>query len=161
MALTAALVSVTPNKLTYLITNATTLGTSATITASGAATPDLATDCVNAAAGAVTGGRAACARLRKVCRAGLDGLGAQAAGGFTAAEAADLLFGNSATPAGSALMPRALVKLVPLTGVAGGPLVEATANVDGSGRPQIDLTAVAVAGTCLLIVELQSSPGVK
>ncbi len=162
MALTAALVSVTPNKLTYLITNAATLGTSATIPAAGGATPDLATDCVNAAAGGgVTGGRAACARLRKVCRAGLDGLGAQAAGGWTAAEAADLLFGNSATPAGTALMPRAQVTLVPLTGVAGGPLVEATANVDGSGRPQIDLTAVAAAGTCLLIVELQSSPGVK
>ena len=162
MALTAALVSVTPNKLTYLVTNVTTLGTSLTIPAAGGATPDLATDCVNHAyGGGVTGGRAAAPRLRKVCRAGLDGLGGVAAGAWTAAKAADLLFGNAATPAGTALMPRAKVVITPLTGVAGGPLIEATANVDGSGRPQIDITAAGVAGTALLEVELQSSSGVK
>ena len=156
MALTAALVSVTPNRFAYVVTNAATLGTSLSIPAAGGATPDLATDCV-----VNTWGKAACSKLRKVCRAGLDGLGAQAAGGWTAAEAADLLFGNSTTQAGSALMPRARVVITPLTGVAGGPLLEATANVDGSGRPQIDLTAVAVAGTALLSIELASSPGVK
>lgn len=154
MALTAALVNVTPNELVYLVTNAATLGTSATITASGAATPDLATDCVTN-----TWGRAACSRLRQVCRAGLDGLGAQAAAGWTQAEAQDLLQGNGATQAGSPLMPRAELDLVPLTGVAGGALVEATANVSG-GVPTIDLTAVATAGTCILRVRLRSSPGV-
>lgn len=156
MAATATLVNVTANRLVYLITNAVTLATSLTITASGAATPDLATDCATN-----TWGRAACARLRKVCRAGLDGLGAQAAGGWTQAEARDLLTGNGATQAGSALMPRAICRLVPVTGVAGGPLAEVDANVDGSGRPQLDLTFVAVAGTALLFVELQASPCTK
>lgn len=156
MAVTAVLVNVTPNELVYLLTNAATLGTSLTIPAAGGATPDLATDCVTN-----TWGQAASPRLRKVCRAGLDGLGSQPAGGWIAAEAADLLFGNGATQAGSALMPRAEVDLVPLTGVAGGALFEATANVDGSGNPQIDITAVAVAGTGLLRVRLRSTPGVK
>lgn len=154
MALTAALVNVTPNELVYLITNAATLGTSATITASGAATPDLATDCVTN-----TWGRAACTRLRQVCRAGLDGLGDQAAAGWTQAEASDLLMGNGATTAGSPLMPRAELDLQPVSGVAGGALVEATAN-QSAGVPTIDLTAVAVAGTCILRVRLRSSPGV-
>lgn len=155
MALTATLVNVTPNELVYLIANAATLGTSLTITASGAATPDLATDCVNN-----TWGQAACSRLRQVCRAGLDGLGAQPAAGWTQAEAQDLLQGNGATQAGSPLMPRAELDIVPLTGVAGGALIEATANVSG-GVPTIDITAVAVAGTALLRVRLRSTPGVK
>lgn len=154
MALTAALVNVTPNELVYLITNAATLGTSLSITSSGAATPDLATDCVTN-----TWGRAACSRLRQVCRAGLDGLGSQAAAGFTQAEARDLLLGNGATTFGGPLAPRAEVDLVPVTGVAGGPLCEVDANVSG-GVPTLDITAAAVAGTCLMRVRLRSSPGV-
>jgi hypothetical protein len=155
MALTATLVNVTPDELVYLIVNAATLGTTATITASGAATPDLATDCVNA-----TWGRAACTKLRKVCRAGLDGLGAQAAAGWTQAEARDLLAGNGATQAGSALMPRAEIDIQPTSGVAGGALVEADVNVS-AGVPIITLTAVAVAGEAIMRVRLRSTPGVK
>lgn len=156
MALTATLVNVTPNEVVYLIDNAATAGTSLTIPAAGGATPDLATDCV-----ANTWGRAACARLRKVCRAGLDGLGAQAAGGWSQAEARDLLLGNGATQAGSALMPRAEISILPLSGVAGGPLAEADVDVDGSGRPEINITAAAVVGQAIMIVRLRSSPGVK
>lgn len=154
MALTAALVNVTPNEIVYLITNAVTLGTSLTITASGAATPDLATDCIVS-----TYGRAACTRLRQVCRAGLDGLGATAAAGWNQAKAQDLLAGNGTSQGGSPLMPRAEIDLQPVSGVAGGPLIEATANVS-SGVPTIDITAVAVAGTCIMRVRLRSSPGV-
>lgn len=156
MALTATLVNVTPNELVYLINNEATLGTSLTIPSAGGATPDLATDCVSS-----TWGRAACTRLRQVCRAGLDGLGAQAAGGWNQAEARDLLLGNGATQAGSPLMPRAELDLQPASGVAGGPLCEADANVDGSGYPTIAITAAGVAGTCILRVRLRSTPGVK
>jgi hypothetical protein len=156
MALTATLVNVTPNEIVYLLTNAATLGTSLTIPASGGATPDLATDCVSS-----TWGRAACTRLRQICRAGLDGLGAQAAGGFTQAEARDLLLGNGATTYGSPLAPRAEIDLMPVSGVAGGPLCEVDANVTGGGVPQLDITAAGVAGNCLLRVRLRSSPGVS
>lgn len=155
MALTATLVNVTANELVYLVANATTLGTTLTITASGAATPDLATDCVTA-----TWGRAACSALRQVCRAGIDGLGAQAAAGFSQAEARDLLAGNGATQYGSPLGPRAEIDLQPTVGVAGGALIEA--DVDQSaGVPIITITAVAVAGQCLMRVRLRSSPGIK
>lgn len=155
MALTATLVNVTPNELVYLISNeGDEPGTSLVIPAAGGATPDLVTDCVTA-----TWGRAASARLRQVCRAGLDGLGTVAAGAWTQALARDLLSDNGATQAGSALMPRAELALLPL---ATGPLLaEATANVDGSGRPEIDITAAAVSGTAILRVRLRSTPGVK
>lgn len=156
MALTAILVNVTANELVYKITNAATLGTTLTIPAAGGATPDLATDCV-----ASTWGRAASAQLRAVCRAGLDGLGNQAAGGWTQAEARDLLVGDGTTQAGGPLMPRAELDLQPATGVAGGALCEADANVDGSGRPTIVITAVAVAGDCYLRVRLRASSSVK
>jgi hypothetical protein len=156
MAMTATLVNVTPNELVYLITNAATLGTSLTIPAAGGVTPDLATDCVTN-----TWGRAASSKLRQVCRAGLDGLGAQAAGGWNQAEARDLLSGDGATQAGSPLMPRAELDLQPVNGVAGGPLCEAEPNVDGAGIPTIVITGAAVAGDCLLRVRLRSTPGVK
>lgn len=155
MALTATLVNVTANELVYLINNAATLGTTLTITASGAATPDLATDCVTN-----TWGRAACSALRQVCRAGLDGLGAQAAAGWTQAEARDLLSGNGATQAGSPLMPRAEIDLQPVSGVAGGALIEAEPNVS-AGVPTIVITAATNAGDCLMRIRLRSSPGVK
>lgn len=153
-AMTAALVNVTPNELVYLITNAATLGTTLTITASGAATPDLATDCVNN-----TWGRAASSRLRQICRAGIDGLGAQPAAGFTQAEAQDMLMGNGLTQYGSPLAPRAELDLQPVSGVAGGPLCEATID-QSAGVPIISIVGAAVAGTCILRVRLRSSPGV-
>lgn len=153
MALTATLVNVTPNELTYLLVNAATAGTTLTITADGSATPDLATDCVNS-----TFGTAACPALRAVCRAGIDGLGDQAAGGWTAAEAKDLLLGNSATLAGGPLMPRARISTTNLSGVAGGMLPEATVSV-ASGVPTVVITTAAVAGEALLTVRLSTSPG--
>jgi hypothetical protein len=156
MALTAILVNVTANELVYKITNAATLGTTLTIPAAGGATPDLATDCVDD-----TWGRAACAALRAVCRAGLDGLGAQAAGGWTQAKARDLLMGDGTTQAGGPLMPRAEIDLQPATGAAGGPLCEVDVDVDGSGRPEINITAAAVAGDCYMRVRLRASSSVK
>lgn len=156
MALTATLVNVTANELVYKITNAATLGTSLTIPAAGGATPDLATDCVDD-----TWGRAASAQLRAVCRAGLDGLGAQAAGGWSQAEARDLLMGDGTTQAGGPLMPRAEIDLQPATGVGGGALCEADVDVDGSGRPEINITAIATAGDCYMRVRLRASSSVK
>lgn len=156
MALTATLVNVTANEIVYLLTNAATLGTSLTIPAAGGATPDLATDCVDD-----TWGRAACSRLRQVCRAGLDGLGAQSAGGWNQAETRDLLLGNGATQAGGPLMPRAEIDLQPVNGAAGGPLCEADVDVDGSGNPEINITAAGVAGDCIMRIRLRSTPGVR
>jgi hypothetical protein len=58
-------------------------------------------------------------------------------------------------------MPRAEIDLQPATGAAGGPLCEADANVDGSGRPTIVITAAAVAGDCYMRVRLRASASVK
>ncbi len=152
MALTATLVNVTADEIVYLLNNVATLGTTLTIPAAGGATPDLVTDAANA-----TFGRAVAPRLRQVARAGLDGLGNRPAGGWTQAQARDLLIANGAVQAGSSLMPRAKVDLQPVSGAAGGPLCEVDANVDGSGRPTLSVTAAAVAGDCILRISLRGT----
>lgn len=149
MPATATLVNVTPNKLTYLIANAGQQAADVDITADASATPDLVTDCADDA-----WGRVACARLRKVCRAGLDGLGKQAAAGWTQAEARDLLLGDGSTQAGTALMPRAFCRIVNVDG-------EITVEADvAAGIPKLVVSAGA-ASSGYLFIELQSSPGVK
>ncbi len=158
---TVTLVNVTPNELVYLVTaaegaappNAGIITTTGAV--GGVASPDLAVDCVKN-----TWGRAACKRLRQVCRAGIDGLGLQAANGWSAAEALDLLMGDGATQAGSQLMPRAEVDLQPVNGVAGGALIEIEAG-QAAGAPILTITAAAVAGQCILRIRLRSTPGVK
>lgn len=162
MGLSVSLINATPNELVYLITNTSAdggLGTAVTITANESFTPNSVDLVIDSAV--TTWGRAVCARLRQVCRAGLDGLGAVAAGAWTQAQVRDLLLGNGATQAGGPLMPRAELDLQPRTGVAGGLLVEADVDEDGSGIPEINLTTAAVAGTAILRVRLRSTPGVR
>lgn len=157
MALTATLVYVGPNRITYLIDNPNgALGTSKTITADGSATPDLVTDCVKS-----TFGRAASARLRAVCRAGLDGLGTVAAKNFTKAQAQDLFCGNGSSLAGNAIMPRAIIRIAGAVGAAGGPIAEVNADVDGAKVPKLTITAASVEGQAYLHIELQASPNGK
>lgn len=167
MALTATLVNVTPNELVYLIENVGSGGefpvfeTSMTIPAVGGPSPDLATDCVDPG----RWGTVACSRLRQVCRAGLDGLGAVAAGAWTQAQARDLLTGNGATQAGGPLMPRAEIDLAMVAEsgqVGGGPLVpEADVDVDGDGIPEVNITVAGVGGSAMMRVRLRSTPGVR
>lgn len=164
MGLSASIVNVTPNELVYLIVNVSTgeldpLGTSVTITANetvSVGAGDLCLDCIKN-----TWGRAASAKLRRVCRAGLDGLGTVAAGAWTQVLARDLLNGNGASQAGSQLMPRAEIDLQPATGAAGGPVCEALINVGVDGTPVVTITAAAVAGSAILRLRLRSSPGVR
>lgn len=161
MGLAPTLVNVTPNEIVYLLQNTPdgegVYGTSTIISSDGftsQTTRDLVVDCDD-----TTWGRAVCARLRQVCYAGLNGLGAVAAGGWTQALARDLLIGNGTSQAGGPLMPRAELDLQP---VAGAPLVaEADANVDVSGYPTIVVTSAAVSGSCILRVRLRATPGVR
>jgi hypothetical protein len=155
MGLTATLVNVTADELVFLINNAAAEGsppgTAVIITA----------DNLVVASETSTWGRAAAPRLRDVCAAGDVGLGTVAANAWTQAQARDLYIGNGATQAGSALMPRAELDLQPVSGVAGGCLAEVDANVDGTGRPELWITTVAVVGAAILRVRLRSTPGVK
>jgi hypothetical protein len=73
-----------------------------------------------------------------------------------------LFSGNGATQYGSPLAPRAELDLQPVSGTAGGPLIEAEPNVNGGdGTPQIDITAAATTGSAILRVRLRSTPGIK
>lgn len=82
MAVTAVFQKATPYKLVYFI-NSDVAGGSVTITSSGAATPDLATDVAG-----ING------PIKRLGRAGLDGLGLVPAGGFNLQSETDALFVN-------------------------------------------------------------------
>lgn len=152
MALTATLAWVDSNSLVYRIVNAATLGTTVTITASGAATPDLVTD------GASTAfGKPVSAALRRVVRAGLDGIGSVAAGALTQANARALLLEDGLIGTSSGVTtPNARMSLVNRA-TAGNDQMQVDANVDGSGRPTIVITCAAVACTYYLHVDLNHS----
>ena len=152
MPLNVELVNVTPNEIVWLVQNEGGeggFGTSVQIT-----TSDLAAACVDD-----TWGRAASARLRQVCRAGLDGLGNVAAGAWTQALARDLMLCDGAVQAGNAIMPRGEVELVWRSGATLNPRVDI--GVDGAGLPQIDLATVAADGTFYVKLRLRSTPGVR
>lgn len=151
MALAATIVYVDPNKYLYLIANSgSPLGTTVDITMTGAATPDLVTDGANN----TFSGNGVGPRLKQVARAGLDGLGAQPAAGWTQAEARDLLFSDGSTLAGGPLMPRANCFLTPKVGTVLDAKVEAQVS---AGVPLLRITAAAVAGECYLTVQLKHS----
>lgn len=149
MALTITRVWTEPNYIAYLVTTSgSPLGGEGTIPAAGGVTPDLVTD------GAInTDGGANSSALRRVVRAGLDGIGTVAAGALTQADARNLLLGDGSTSIGNGkTTPRALVTVVPRTGTVADWKVDA--DVDGSGRPEINIDAAAVAATAYLYVKL-------
>lgn len=151
MPLTATIVYVDPNEYIYLIANSgSPLGTTVDITMTGAATPDLVTDGAN---NAFTGNGIG-TRLKRVARAGLDGLGSQPAAGWTQAESRDLLFSDGSTLAGGPLMPRAKCFLAPKTGVVADMKVEAQV---AAGVPLLRVTAAAIDGEAYLHVQLKHS----
>lgn len=139
------------NRIVYLLTTGgSPLGGTSSIPATGGVTPDLVTD------GAInTDGGAVAAALRRVVRAGLDGLGVVAAAGFTQA-ISRLLFlsGGGATLGNGFTTPTAQLRLVPSTGTVADWKLDANVT---AGVPQIDITAAAVAATAYLYVELDHS----
>lgn len=154
MTTTPSLVWVDKNQIVYLLTNGgSPLGGEGTIPSAGGVTPDLATDVANNVFGEA-GGKA----LRAACRAGLDGLGTVAAGAWTQALARALLMLNAGASAvnsfGGILAARLQCNVVPSTGTAAW---VCDVDVDGSGRPEINVTSTAAAGTALLYVKLAHS----
>jgi hypothetical protein len=140
------------NQIVYLLdSDGSPASSTASITASGAVTPDLVTDGANTASGEAIG-----PAMRRVVRAGLDGLGLIAAGGFTQALARSLLtLDDAAAALGGVLAPRARTSLIKRTGATANWLIDA--NVDGSSRPQIDIAVATAAGTAYLYVQLNHS----
>lgn len=151
MALTATLCWVDKNTIVYRLVNVATLGTTVTITSSGAATPDLVTDAASTAYGAAAG-----AALRRVVRAGLDGIGAVAAAGLTQADARALYLGDGTlTGSNGVTTPTARIRTEMRT-TAGDAQLQVDCNVS-SGVPTVVVTAAAVAFTAYLYVELAHS----
>jgi hypothetical protein len=150
MALTATIVYVDANSAIYKVENTgSPLGTSVDITMTGAATPDLVTDGANNSfTGQGFGGR-----LKQVARAGLDGLGSQAAAGWTQAEARDLLFSDGSTLAGGPLMPRAKCFLTERAGVNSTSRSGPAVGVHCSAR-----TATPASRTCTCSSSTRSRP---
>ncbi len=153
MAVTAALVRVTGNRLTYLLTQDGAAGTTLNITATGAATPDLVTD---------TAGRNGA--LRKLAKANAEGYGAIATP-MTQAKARAILLSDYAgaspsgsTPGNSAPAPTARCVLTARGGdTTAGFAVDA--NVSGSNM-LIAITAPAAAATVYLDVFIPGPAGV-
>ena len=151
MAVTAALVRATGNRLTYLLTQDGQAGTTLNIGATGAASPDLLTD---------TAGRNG--QLRKLAKANTQGYGAIGTP-LTQAKARAILLSDYAgaspsgsTPANSGAFPTARAEL---TGrdVAAGWAVDA--NVAGNNMV-LAITAPVAAQSCYLDVYIPGTYGV-
>jgi|SRR5882672_3848900 len=144
MALTATLVEQGNNRLRYLLVANTTGGVTATITTTGAATPDLLTDSLYGP-------------IKVIAGAFTAGLGILAAGAMTQAQARAMWVADSSDPVlGNSKVPRALCNLTPRTGTAAW---NVDANVDGSGHPLLTAFASDV-GSAYLDVMTQGSIGI-
>lgn len=143
MTVTAALVRSGHNYLRYLLTSDGS-GGSATLTTTGAATPDLQTDCQ-------------AGPLKTISRAFDDGIGDLPAGAKTQAQSRALWLSNDPTSVvGNENAPRAICETTP---IAGAGVWTLDANVDGSGHPTVIATSSAAAGTCYLDVLVPGSIG--
>lgn len=146
MAVTATLVFAARNRLRYLLAQDGAAGTTATITSTGAATPDLRTDSV---AGAI----------KNLARARVDGFMGLGPAALTQAQARRLWLGDESgvleTYSGEAF---ARCILTPRdSAVVNTWLIDA--NVDGGGDPTLNITAQAGAGSCYLDVEVSNQIG--
>jgi hypothetical protein len=137
MALTATLVESTGYRLIYLLTNASTFGTTITIPNDGGATPDLLTDLSTAPSGP----------LRAIVRARLDGIGTIVAGALSQAQARAILNSDRTTGVGNDNVPVATLNIRARSGTAP---FSVDANVDGGGDPVVVVTTTAVASTAYL-----------
>lgn len=149
MAVTLTLVEQGSNRLRYLVNSNATGNTTASLTTTGAATPDLLTDSTFVGPGP--------SPIRAIALAFTGGIGILAAGAFTQAQARAMwMADNSDTVLGNNKVPRALPRVTPRTGVAVW-LVDA--NVDGAGHPVINITASDI-GTAYLDIETQGAIGI-
>lgn len=151
-AITVSLVFAGRNRLRYLLTAAGAGPDTATITTSGAATPDIVTDL------GTNGGQ-----LMKIAKAFTDGYGSFAAGALTQAQAralwlSDFTGANPGAPSGKGSnVPTADCLLTGRT--IGQTALIVDANVDGNGRPTLNLTMTG-GGTAYLDVEIPGTIGV-
>lgn len=158
MAVTALLVHVGHNRLRYHLIQDGAAGTTATITSTGAASPDLLTDSVQGP-------------IKKLAKAPTDGFAAFAAGALIQAQARALWlsawvptaggFGGTdpapGDPAGViSLIKTARCRVIP---TGNGEVFSVDADVDGNGFPTLVVTAPATAGTCYLDVEVPNAIG--
>jgi len=151
MAVTAALVRASGNRLTYLLTQDGNAGTTLNIGATGGATPDLLTD---------TAGRNG--QMRRLAKANTEGYGAIATP-MTQAKARAVLLSDYAgaspsgsTPANSGAFPTARAALSPRDVAAGWAI---DANVAGSNMV-LAITAPAAPQFCYLDVYIPGTNGV-
>jgi hypothetical protein len=126
MAATATLVGAGHNHLRYLIVGDETGGT-ATITTTGAVSPDLKTDSLYGP-------------IKQCALAFTDGIGILPAGALTQTQARAIWMAqNSDTILGNEKVSRCLPRLTSRFGAL--PVVDA--NVDGSGHPTIEIVAAS------------------
>ena len=154
MAVTATLVAQTPNHLRYLITSDASGGT-ATITSTGAATPDLQTDSL--------GGP-----IKNLANTFVAGFGTIAAGtNLSVGQAQALWLSDDSTAISSSTnalgaviskLPTAICVLTPRTGVTPDWEVNCTAPAGSAGAITVNRTAAAV-GTAYLDVEVPNAIG--
>jgi hypothetical protein len=150
LALSAALVRATQNRLRYLILNRSSggefpvFGTTLTIPNDGGATPDLRTD-----ADTVGG------PIKRIMNAGVTGIGLIAAGAMTQANARALLMEDRTSNIGNEAVPRACTTIVHRAGDAVFYTIDA--NVDAQGDPILEFACEPVAGDYYLDIRVQHS----
>jgi len=146
MAITTVLAFQGKNRLTYRLTQDGLAGNTATITTTGAPTPDLLTDSL-------------AGPIKKIARARQDGYGKVGPGGITAVGARALWLSAWFPPSsfGNEKTPMARCVLTPNSGATPGWVV--TASEDGIGNPILQITSQAVAGVCFLNVEVPGAIG--
>lgn len=146
MAVTAVLQRATSHQLVYLVTS-DGAGGSLLITSSGAATPDLATDTA-----AVNG------PMKRIARAGLDGIGLIPAAGFDSQAKASALLQNldPTSVLGNVTVPRA-------TMICQGKTVDdawlCTTGVS-AGTPDVLIVHGAAAATAVLTIKTPHSTAI-
>ena len=141
MAITATLVHSGHNRLRYLLSTLSTGADTGVITTTGAATPDILTDL-----GTNQG------PVMLLAKAFTQGYGKYAPGALTQAKSRALWLSDrigsqnpsteDAALAGLDIVPTALCRLTPRTGISDAWFVDA--NVDGPGHPTINVASVAV-----------------
>jgi hypothetical protein len=150
-AITVSLVYAGRNRLRYLLTAAGAGPDTATLTTTGAATPDLLTDL------GTNGGA-----LMAIVKAFTAGYGSFAAGALVQAQAralylSDFTSANPGAPSGKgSSVPTAECKLTGRT--TGQTALIVDANVDGSGHPTLGLTMTG-GGTAYLDIEIPGTIG--
>jgi len=151
MAVTAALVFAGHNMLRYLVTQDGAAGTTLTITTDGSATPDLQTDSL-------------AGPIKNLSKTFTAGYGNFASGVQTQAKAralwlSDFASANPSAPSGvtGGQVPTAVCRWVDRSGTTAAFLVDA--NVDGSGKPILSISAQAGAGTAYLDVMIPGAIG--